>query len=298
MRPKYSLYALSLFAFFHQISSQNTSQPKDLYVALGSSVELPCVDGRTDGSEWRLNGSFLVSSPVFRLHNSSIDDQGFYTCHDSNGEIVESVRLQLGYPPSIPDVQCWSPSYPLKALCSWTLPQDPILPTYYISTYRYLEDIYSCQRQSKWDRQCVLEGRDIFLKVSYLVNITAVNALGSASHVLPVIFEDIIKPDPPVNVKVTALPGKKLHVQWAPPPTWPDPVIFPLKYKVQFQWGYDNIASVMGPVESESLVRSGVLPGRMYHIRVSVMDFLGYGQSSDWSDAVNITLPRSLPKPT
>lgn len=62
-----------------------------------------------------------------------------------------------------------------------------------VNLVRYLEDIYSCQRQSKWDRQCVLEGWDIFLKVSYLVNITAVNALGSASHVLPVIFEDISK---------------------------------------------------------------------------------------------------------
>lgn len=49
----------------------------------------------------------------------------------------------------------------------------------------------------------------------------------------------------------------------------------------------------MGPTESESMVRSGVMPGRTYRIRVSVMDLLGHGQSSDWSDTVNITLPRS-----
>ncbi|KAK3567032.1 hypothetical protein QTP86_008973 [Hemibagrus guttatus] len=102
-----------------------------------------------------------------------------------------------------------------------------------------------------------------------------------------------VKPDPPVNVKVVALPGKKLHVKWAPPPTWPDPVTFPLKYKVQFQWGNPSTTSIMGPYESESMVRSGVMPGRMYHIRVSVMDLLGHGQSSEWSDTVNITLPRS-----
>lgn len=54
-----------------------------------------------------------------------------------------------------------------------------------------------------------------------------------------------MKPDAPVNVKVTALPGRKLQVQWAPPPTWPDPVTFPLKYVVQFQWGNANAASVV-----------------------------------------------------
>lgn len=70
--------------------------PSDLHAALGSSVELPCVDGRTNGSEWRLNRTFLVSSPVLRLHNTSLDDQGFYMCHDSNGELIENVRLQLG----------------------------------------------------------------------------------------------------------------------------------------------------------------------------------------------------------
>ncbi|GAA6077517.1 interleukin-27 subunit beta [Tachysurus ichikawai] len=293
MRYKYSLYYLAIFAlllhYFPQIWGQDTSKPSDLYKVLGSSVEVPCVDG----AEWRLNGSLVVSSPVLHLHNTSLDDQGFYTCHNSNGSTVETIQLQLGYPPSVPDVYCWSPSYPLKALCSWTLPQDPLLPTYYISTYRQLEEIYSCKRPSTQDRQCVLEELDLLSNVPYLVNITAVNALGSASQMLPVFFEDIVKPDPPVNVNVLALPGKKLHVQWSPPPTWPDPVTFPLKYNVQFQWGNSNTVSVMGPFESESMVRSGVMPGRTYHIRVSVMDLLGHGQSSEWSDSVNITFPRS-----
>ncbi|KAG7329746.1 hypothetical protein KOW79_005968 [Hemibagrus wyckioides] len=291
MRRKWFHAIFVLFLnFFPQIRSQDkSSEPKDLYEALGSSVELSC----ENGSEWRFNGSSVVSSHVLRLHNTSLNDQGFYTCHDLKGGTIETIRLQLGYPPPIPDVHCWSPSYPLQALCSWTLPQDPILPTYYISTYRHLEEIYSCQRVSEQDRQCVLEELDLLSNVPYLVNITAVNALGSASRILSVIIEDIVKPDPPVNVKVVALPGKKLHVQWAPPPTWPDPVTFPLKYKVQFQWGNTNTANVMGPYESESMVRSGVMPGRMYHIRVSVMDLLGHGQSSEWSDTVNITLPKS-----
>lgn len=62
-----------------------------------------------------------------------------------------------------------------------------------VDLLRYLEDIYSCQRQSEQDRQCVLEELDLFSIVPYLVNITAVNALGSRSRVLPVILEDIGK---------------------------------------------------------------------------------------------------------
>ncbi|KAF7705872.1 interleukin-27 subunit beta [Silurus meridionalis] len=290
MRLECSLYTFSIFVLLFPQSwnhQETFSETKDLSIVLGSSVELPC----TNGSEWRHNGSFLVLSPALHLHNTSLDDQGFYTCHNSNGEVLKTVRLQLGYPPSKPDVHCWSPSYPMKALCSWTLPHNPILPTYYISTYGRLDDTFSCQRPSEQDRQCVLEDLELYSNVPYLVNITAVNALGSSSRLLPVIFEDIVKPDPPVDVKATALPGKKLHVQWAPPPSWPDPVNFPLKYKVQFQWG--DTANIMGPIELESMVRSGVMPGRTYHIRVSVMDLLGNGQSSEWSDTVNITMPRS-----
>ncbi|TSS97511.1 Ciliary neurotrophic factor receptor subunit alpha [Bagarius yarrelli] len=158
-----------------------------LYVAFGSSFELPC----ENGSEWRLNGSLEVSNPVLRLQNASLNHQGFYTCRDLTGETVMTVRLQLSYPPPVPDVHCWSPSYPLKALCSWTLPQDPILPTHYISTYRHLEEIQECQKPSEQDRQCVLKELELFSNIPYFVNITAVNALGRASRVLPIIFEDI-----------------------------------------------------------------------------------------------------------
>ncbi|KAI4886273.1 hypothetical protein NFI96_010603 [Prochilodus magdalenae] len=271
----------------------------DVYAAVGSSVELPCTDGVKDGLEWRRNGSVVGSGPVLNLRNASLEDAGVYTCHCSNGDPIEMLHLRLGYAPPPPDVRCWVPSYPLKALCSWTLTPDPLLPTHYITTYWYVNDdqnpaVRPCQIQSEQDRRCTLEGLDELYPVApYLVNITAVNALGSAASILSVLLEDIVKPDPPVDVKVTPLPGKKVHVQWAPPPTWQDPESFPLKYKVNFYWGNPNTDNTMGPYESDSMVRSGVVPGRTYHIRVSAMDFLSHGQSSEWSDPVNITIPNS-----
>lgn len=52
----------------------------------------------------------------------------------------------------------------------------------------------------------------------------------------------VVKPDPPVNVSVMVMPGKKLSVQWGPPPTWPDPVNFLLKYTVKYHWGKPETA--------------------------------------------------------
>ncbi|KAL7876498.1 hypothetical protein AOLI_G00114610 [Acnodon oligacanthus] len=285
-------------------SQETTNEPpkqrptKDIYLGIGSSVELPCTDGVSEGLQWRRNGSLVASGPVLNIHNASLGDKGIYTCHGPNGDTIESFHLHLGYAPSPPEVQCFVPRYPLKALCSWTQTPDPLLPTHYITTYwsdseEQLPAVHSCQKQRDQDRQCVLQGEDLNPYIAYLVNITAVNALGSATRILSVLLEEMVKPDPPVDVKATALPGKKVQVQWAPPPTWTDPVTFPLKYKVHFYWGNPNLDSTLGPYESESMVWSGLAAGRTYQIRVSAMDFLGHGLSSEWSDPVNITLPKS-----
>lgn len=68
----------------------------DLFVAVGSSVKIPCTDGEEKGVEWRFNSSVLVSSPVLSIQNSSLKDQGIYTCHQPNGDLIQTVSLHLG----------------------------------------------------------------------------------------------------------------------------------------------------------------------------------------------------------
>ncbi|XP_066538047.1 interleukin-27 subunit beta isoform X2 [Hoplias malabaricus] len=269
------------------------SSSKDFYVPIGSSVELPCGEGVDKGLEWKRNGSVVVSGPVLKLHNTSLEDGGIYTCYGSNENPIESYHLQLGYAPSTPEVKCWAPRYPLNAVCTWTLTPDPILPTHYIATYWYVEDdlpaVRLCLRQSEQDKQCVVEIPDAASHIPILLNITAVNALGTTTHTLSLDIAELVKPDPPVNLKATLLSGQKVQVQWDPPPTWPDPVNFLLSYQVHFYWGKHNLANILGPYESTSMIRGGLVAGRTYYIRVSAKDFLGNGQSSEWSDPVNIT---------
>ncbi|XP_051554042.1 interleukin-27 subunit beta-like isoform X2 [Myxocyprinus asiaticus] len=262
---------------------------RDLFVAVGSPVKILCTDGEEIRVEWRLNSSVLYSSPILYIQNTSLKDQGIYTCHQQNGDLIQTLSLHLGY------VYCWSPSYPKRAICSWTLNPDPILPTHYIATYRsYSDPLSSAQQCQKWeeqDSQCVLEELEMFEREPTLINITAINALGSATRIWPFIFEDIVKPDPPVNVTVMVMPGRKLSVQWGPPPTWLDPVNFPLKYTVKFYWGKPDTARTLGPYESNKMVLSGLVAGRTYYIQISAKDFLDGGQSSNWSALISATIP-------
>ncbi|XP_041729134.1 interleukin-27 subunit beta [Coregonus clupeaformis] len=217
-------------------------------------------------------------------------------------------------PPSPPEVRCWSPSYPFKALCSWSEPPQTPLPIQYITTYSMKGgEIQQCRpyptsmpplpspesslpgvngSSPGARRLCVLEGLKLY--TSYKLNITAVNPNGSASHLQTFTIEDIVKPDPPVNVTVRVVPGKwKLLVKWAPPPSWSDHTLFPLKYQVRYHW--DNKGTpheiTLDPFEDTKKVLPGLFPGRSYVVQVCSIELMGLGQSSDWSLPITITMP-------
>ncbi|XP_059420235.1 interleukin-27 subunit beta-like [Carassius carassius] len=99
-----------------------------------------------------------------------------------------------------------------------------------------------------------------------------------------------MKPDPPVNVSVMVMPDRKLSVEWGPPPTWPDPFNFLLKYTMKFHWGRPETTRTLGPYGSNKMVLSGLLAGRTYYIQISAKDSLDDVQSSEWSTPINATM--------
>uniref|UniRef100_A0A4W5QPT5 Epstein-Barr virus induced 3 n=1 Tax=Hucho hucho TaxID=62062 RepID=A0A4W5QPT5_9TELE len=188
--------------------------------------------------------------------------------------------MPLADPP--PGVRCWSPSYPFKALCSGPEPPQTQLPIQYIATYSSessLPGVNGSSPVAMW--LCVLKGLKLY--TSYKLNITAVNRMGSGSHLHAFTVEDIVKPDLPVNVT-----GKlKLSVKWAPPPSWSDRTLFPLKYQVRYHW--DNTGT---PHEcADSYILPGLSPGRSHLVQVCSMELMGLGQSSDWSLPITVTMP-------
>uniref|UniRef100_A0A668ABX7 Epstein-Barr virus induced 3 n=2 Tax=Myripristis murdjan TaxID=586833 RepID=A0A668ABX7_9TELE len=212
--------------------------------------------------------------------------------------------------PAIPAVQCWCAGYPNQTLCSWPeTSQSP--PTQYIATY-------SERHTQSATKQCHLippgssssalssgssnsSGQlwhchlgDLKLLTDYIINITAVNPVGSSSHLTSFMLEDIVKPDPPIDVRVSPRSSRKLMVVWSPPPTWSNLDIFPLKYQIQYQWENRGTPQSMhlGPFE-RTRIELGLTPGRTYLVQVCALELLGLGECSNWSSPVKITMPKS-----
>ncbi|KAM3870964.1 interleukin-27 subunit beta [Diretmus argenteus] len=213
-----------------------------------------------------------------------------------------------GNPPSTPVVRCRCAGYPNQTFCSWTEPsQSP--PTHYIATYseRHRQSVTkqchlippgssssalssapSSSSGQLW--HCHLE--DLKLLTDYIINVTAVNHVGSSCHLKSFMLEDIVKPDPPIDVRLSPNGLRKLSVEWSPPPTWPNLDIFPLKYQIQYQLENRGNPVHLGPFESTRVDLKGMAPGKTYLVQVCAMELLGLGECSNWSSPVNTTMPK------
>ncbi|XP_029982976.1 interleukin-27 subunit beta [Sphaeramia orbicularis] len=226
----------------------------------------------------------------------------------SGGLELLRVTATTGTPPSPPRVHCWCPRYPNLTVCAWPEPpHNP--PTHYVATYSdrlRQQVIRSCllirptfsssgptsapspSSDQLW--RCLLP--NLKLLTDYIINVTAVYPGGSSSHLSSFMLEDIVKPDPPVDVWVSAQNPKTAVVGWTPPPTWANLDIFPLKYQILYRWeNRGTLKSVnLGPFEGTRIDLKGLTSGRMYRFQVCAKDLLGLGQCSDWSAPVNVTI--------
>ncbi|NXE83524.1 IL27B protein, partial [Cochlearius cochlearius] len=187
-------------------------------------------------------------------------------------------------PPALPAVQCWAISYPQAVNCSWVLAPEPLLHTDFVAMYRSgAAEAGECVRTGP--RSCSFGDVQMFSLVPYVVNVTAVNPLGAASALLPFLLENIIKPDPPEDLRVSPIPGetKKLLLEWSPPGSWPFPEYFPLKYRIRYAREEGSVAKTIGPYEQTSYTLTGVQPGTLHHIQVAAKDFTDSGEFSAWS---------------
>ncbi|XP_044023254.1 interleukin-27 subunit beta [Siniperca chuatsi] len=228
------------------------------------------------------------------------------------GQALDLLRATAtsGYGLATPIVHCWCASYPNVTICSWPEPSHSP-PTHYIATYseRHRQPVTkqchliqpgssssslisasSSSSERLW--HCHLP--NLKLLTNYIINVTAVYSGGSTSHLSSFMMEDIVKPDPPVDIRVSPHNARNLLVEWSPPPTWAYLDILPLKYQILYQW--ENRGSPksvnLGPFESTKVELKGLTPGRPYLFQVCAKELLGLGECSDWSLPVKITIPR------
>ncbi|XP_074517150.1 interleukin-27 subunit beta [Sebastes fasciatus] len=228
------------------------------------------------------------------------------------GQALDLLRVTAtsGNPPATPTVHCRCASYPNVTLCSWPEPsQSP--PTHYVATY-------SERHRQPVTKQCHLIQPDsassnltsapspsserlwhcnlpnLKLLTNYIINVTAVYSGGSSSHLSSFMLEDIVKPDPPENVRVSPHDTRNLLlVEWSPPSTWANLDIFPLKYQILYQWEHKGTPKSvnLGPFETTKVELKVLTPGRTYTFQVCAKELLGLGECSDWSSPANITIP-------
>lgn len=226
------------------------------------------------------------------------------------GQALDLLRASVtsGNPPSVPDVHCWCPCYPNVTLCSWPEPAHSA-PTHYIATYSERQrptEVQQCHLISPSSSSALISRSspssqrlwlchlpNLKLLTDYILNITAIHSNGSSSHLSRFMLEDIVKPDPPVNVRASPYNARNLLVEWSPPPNWANLDILPLKYQLLYQWENRGIPKSvnLGPFENTQVKLMRLTPGRTYRFQVCAKELLGLGECSDWSSPVNVTIP-------
>ncbi|XP_075072841.1 interleukin-27 subunit beta [Mixophyes fleayi] len=267
------------------------------YEQLGADIFLHC-DSTLPFVEWRFNGERIQHD--YKIHSNGTQltlvgvkkhQGGNYTCHNpQNKETLTLTELQLGLPPEKLDVKCRASSYPEKIYCSWDLFPDTNLHTTFVTTYRLgligREPPHECVQFNINPNSCLIRDIQMFTELPYLLNVTAINQLGSITHLHPFNVENIIQPDPPVNVSLAPIHSgsKILRLQWHPPPSWPYPEFFPLTYLIRYKKTGVKHYRMVGPYEKTSFTITGIQTGSIIEAQVAAKDFTSSGHYSDWSE--------------
>ncbi|KAM3922874.1 interleukin-27 subunit beta [Leptodactylus fuscus] len=295
-----TLTAILLLPSYEFLESKATVPVTHEFGHLGAEMTLRC-NTPSPYVEWRFNGRKVEDSDDVYSNGSrhltlaevKRHQSGKYTCHHPHSdETLALIELQLGLPPEKLHVQCWSSSYPEKINCTWDLEPRTAVHTTFLTTYRLglmgPKAPQHCTQHELNPNSCVISNFRMFEEFPYLLNVTAINPLGSITQLYYFFAENIIRPDPPVNVRIHSLcwESRKLYVRWKPPHSWPYPEIFPLKYKVRYRKTGSKSYTTVGPYEQTSLVLTGIRPGSAVYVQVSAHDITDLGHSSEWSDVV------------
>ncbi|XP_073540230.1 interleukin-27 subunit beta isoform X1 [Phyllobates terribilis] len=267
---------------------------------IGKEIVVHCLTS-FPSVEWRFNGREIVNSDEVYSNGSrnltlvegKKHQSGNYSCHrPHSNKTLSLTELQLGFPPEELHIQCWSASYPEKIKCTWHLHPDTNLHTTFLTTYRLgligPGSPKKCMQHEMNPMSCEIRNFQMFEAFPYLLNVTALNRLGSITQLYHFFAENIIRPDTPVNVSISSIchESKKLYIQWQPPYSWPYPDLFPLKYYVRYRKEGSKFYTMVGPYEHTSLVLTGIRPGTTVHVQVAAKDITDLGHNSNWSEVI------------
>ncbi|XP_062870230.1 ciliary neurotrophic factor receptor subunit alpha [Trichomycterus rosablanca] len=275
------------------------------YARIGGNVTMQCGSLDNDASvTWKVNGTDLKAlrreeGPRLILIEVDMSNNGLYSCFQNpDGQRRDQITLRVGLPPKEPQVTCRSNTYPKGFYCSWHLQRLTYIPTEFEVNVQHNQKSLEVKRDDVHKNRCHVKFPELFSSISYVVNVTAINALGRASIASTFEESSMVKPDPPEKVVAKPIPNnaRRLEVTWNSPSTWPDIDSFPLKYFLRYrplireQWQHVELS------DSTSHTITDAVVGKEYIIQLAAKD-MEIGTWSDWSVAVHATPWTEEPKP-
>ncbi|XP_068609376.1 interleukin-11 receptor subunit alpha [Brachionichthys hirsutus] len=283
---------------------QTDEVPGMQYGRLESNVTLVCGKSKTGIPViWHVNHSSalprhkVTSDGNVVLLNANHSAQGNYSCYNSQGLLLHSVTLRLGYPPGLLTISCQVPNH-THVRCSWLDSVQTFLPAQYNASFR--------GTGQEW-RPCIMDVtrklcdvyQPAFWQTIHTLRVTETNGLGSQATSVRFRLNDLLKPDPPESVTVKPVEGysKKLIVSWSFPSSWPLHNAFPLMFHIRYRplgsiyWS--EIYSEESPVEIFD-----ALEDHLHQVQVQAQDEVNSdSQWSDWSPVRLIRPWQATPTP-
>ncbi|XP_054567362.1 interleukin-6 receptor subunit alpha isoform X3 [Eptesicus fuscus] len=271
----------------------------------GANVTLTCpggIPGDNATVRWVLGNQGTVSShdrwaglgSRLLLRSVRLSDSGNYSCY-RDGLPGGTVRLLVEDPPEEPTLSCFRKSPVSNVVCEWSPRVPPAPSTRAVLLVRKFqhgpaEDSqepcqYSRESQKFSCQLAVPEGDNSF----YIVSLCVANSAGSKSS-RPHTFEGygILRPDPPVNITVTAVDRNPrwLTVTWQDPPSWNS-----YFYRLQFELRYRAERSktfttwMVKELQYHCTIRDA-WSGRRHVVQLRAREEFGHGLWSEWSEEV------------
>nr|XP_019948152.1 PREDICTED: interleukin-6 receptor subunit alpha-like [Paralichthys olivaceus]WPA94660.1 interleukin-6 receptor subunit alpha [Paralichthys olivaceus] len=267
--------------------------------------------GTKSQPQWKLNGETVGTGKrdwreiIFEKRGATMSlfsvretDSGTYSCHH-RGRERSSFNVVVADPPESPSLFCYKRSPSSKIRCEWT-PQKPpsrnmncslMLNKRLSDTFLHYQCSYSTRRSRYW---CALDHNEDELRSLHLAYLCVTSIAGNAtSPLLPFTPLDILKPDPPSDIRVNQVEGHEtwIKVNWNFSTSWKFQdryyeLIYELKYRpLESSFYNEQIKNIKS---RRSYTITDAMPGVRYLIQLRTKEEYD-GQWSDWSSPVNIS---------
>ncbi|XP_023569549.1 interleukin-6 receptor subunit alpha isoform X2 [Octodon degus] len=292
------------------ITQTDPDLPTDVMTSLpGASVSLPCPakDLRDNATvHWVVTSAHQRWASVGRrllLSSVQFNDSGNYSCY-VNGHLAGTVRLLVEAPPEAPKLFCWRKNPLDSVVCEWSPQSPPSLMTQAVLCVKKVQNgrvkefqkpcLYSPESQKFFCQLPIPEGDTCI----YVVVVCVVNSAGSSlSSKVTLRANKILKPDPPANIRVTAVAGHPswLKVTWKDPPSWKSNFYrlhFDLRYRAEQA---ETFSTWLIEDSQYQRIITDAWRGHRHVVQLRAREEFGIGSWSEWSPEARGT-PWSEPR--